>query len=136
VALLSKKSTLPTKIQSSEESSRGKFKNIGIIFIEEIPNGKFYTRKRSIRLDFDQVACAHLLLQMNPEQNLFNFQIISPGVGKLEDLKLWLPTKEEVIKDGDSMIKWFAQEVRRIEALGNWDIDYWIGITSERILVF
>jgi hypothetical protein len=55
-------------------------KNIGIVFLEQkrekLNRLKFW--KEKMYLDFDQLACAHLILRMNRIQNLFDYQIINP----------------------------------------------------------
>ena len=53
-------------------------KRIGIIFLEKLEKIKQkYKPRHSKDLDFEQVACAHLILQMNSIQSLFDFQIIT-----------------------------------------------------------
>lgn len=47
-------------------------KNVGIVFIEPL-----YGKRTKNVLNFDQLACTHLLLQMNRVQNLFDFQVIT-----------------------------------------------------------
>ncbi|MGH9980321.1 MAG: hypothetical protein ACRD6U_02065 [Nitrososphaeraceae archaeon] len=65
-------------------------KKVGIIFIDDISDSKNTiknTLKKLLRkikskennkphLNFNQIACAHLLLQMNKVQDIFDFQII------------------------------------------------------------
>lgn len=48
-------------------------KNVGIVFCE---NSSLNNTGSGVRLNFDQIACSHLLLQMNSVQNTFDFQII------------------------------------------------------------
>ena len=55
-------------------------KRIGIIFLEKLEKVAYkekYKPSHSKDLDFEQVACAHLILQMNSIQSLFDFQIIT-----------------------------------------------------------
>jgi hypothetical protein len=90
-------------------------------------------------LDFDEVACAHILLQMNYIQNLFEFQIVDPPdfihsvsistkgddyvIQWFDDSILSFSTKKE-----DYIVQWFDKIV--LSKLENDSAtDYWIGIT-------
>lgn len=130
------------------ETKRNRFpKKIGIIFLEEIvgkrsllaprkkAGGSSKTRlapnKSKIFLNFDQLACAHLLLQMNFIQSSFDFQIIS------HDYELYsnLPRKSDWERR-NKLLEWFNGQISRFEKEGGNDdygIDYWIGITSENL---
>jgi hypothetical protein len=54
-------------------------KSVGIVFIERRQANwrKWFSRKKGPALKFDQLACAHLVLQMNRVQNIFDFEIIT-----------------------------------------------------------
>jgi hypothetical protein len=107
-------------------------KNIGIVFIEELvyPRSEkrlsafgHWLKKRSsrstrpkVKLNFDQLACAHLLLQINTSQTLAILQVIEP---------VQVP-----IKSKQNIIRWFDEYINRMKEKNN-NIDYWIGITSE-----
>ncbi len=129
-------------------------KKIGIVFIERIQIKRSLLKGTTEegsnpRLNFDQVACAHLVLQMNTIQSTFEFQIVIPKLIKEFSFQL-LPTENNNKKNsrGDKkknspMLDWFDNQVkiildgsetawRDIEYLRG--IDYWIGITSEPII--
>lgn len=104
---LSKKNNLP--------------KRVGIVFVEGISTGK-----SKVKLNFDQFAFAHLFLQLNKTQRLFDFQIVSP----VESNGFTLPNP------GEDILKWFIEQIGNFEKKENernkkYGIDYWISITSE-----
>lgn len=131
-------------VNMQEVDHRKKFpKNIGIIFVEDSEIilskrsqwnmflEKIRVRKPRSRLDFDQLACAHLLLQINSIQDLFNFQILTPGIGNLKSIRL-----DGLPLDPNRMLSWFngkINEINEMDNIMNWNIDYWIGITSKGI---
>lgn len=129
------------RISKQEKDHKKRFpKNIGIIFVEDaeiilskksqwkVFFEKIGIRKPRCRLDFDQVACAHFLLQINSIQDLFNFQIITPGIGKLGNVRL-----NALPLDPNQMLLWFNGKIYEIEQIMDSDMDYWIGITSKGI---
>lgn len=112
-------------------------KRIGIIFLEKLKKVAYkqkYKPRHSKDLDFEQVACAHLILQMNSIQSLFDFQIIT--LFEDEDKEFYID-KEKITLDN------FDKEIAKMEKLANTNeenkfnkfkkIDYWIGITSKTI---
>jgi len=119
-------------------------KNVGIVFIEGLKYDNKKTFKNTLkqfflkitsirtnrpRLNFNQLACAHFLLQMNTVQNIFDFQVI-----RLEfDKHLSSPTEDY---NYNYNLKWFDDEISKFENTEEgkaYDIDYWIGITSKEI---
>ena len=96
-------------------------KNVGIVFIEPL-----YGKRTKNVLNFDQLACAHLLLQMNRVQNLFDFQVIT--IQLFENFQL----PAEHTKGLDELLNWLDSEVSKFEnSKGKeYKIDYWFGITS------
>ena len=83
-------------------------KRIGIIFLEKLDIVKeIYKPKHSKDLDFEQVACAHLILQMNSIQSLFDFQIITLfkddnqefKIGTIQKLYIILIKKSQIWKN-------------------------------------
>ncbi|HZB16094.1 MAG TPA: hypothetical protein VE445_02915 [Nitrososphaeraceae archaeon] len=120
-----KKSELKRE-QSDKE--RGIFpKKVGIIFMERYPRRRVgWIHPKEPRLDFDQLACSHLLLQLNGIQSLFDFRVIHKDVKKKPE--------------GSSLHRWFEHTLInefRGKKFGEasidlWDeIDLWIAITSE-----
>lgn len=94
-------------------------KRIGIVFIEDIEN-----KNKKPKLEFNQIACAHLLLQMNGIQQSFELQII-----KFRKL----PNKTQ----RKNLLEWFDIEISLFEKTKDgeaYGIDYWIAITSEELL--
>jgi hypothetical protein len=77
-------------------------------------------------LNFDQLACAHLLLQMNRCQSLFDFQVIT--IQYFEGFRLPTDGNEDL---GD-LLEWLDGEVFKFESSEGkeYKIDYWLGITS------
>lgn len=119
--------TLPVesnRFESDEEDKKEIFpKRIGILFIEELNKDK-----SKLVLNFDQLACAHLLLQMNTIQKIFDLQIIVNHRG--------LPYFHVPAKDHQDLFRWFDEQIRRFESRETEDvdeIDYWIGVTSEKL---
>ena len=95
-------------------------KNVGIVFCE---NSSPNNTGSAVRLNFDQIACSHLLLQMNFVQNTFDFQIIDYFV------------RDDCTKN---ILKWFDDKITEFQNKNDKDmqayrIDYWIGITSEKL---
>jgi hypothetical protein len=103
-------------------------------------------------LDFDEVACAHILLQMNHIQNLFKFQIvetwrvisnISITKGEGDEYRVqWLDvstgsTQSFTSKDEAYMLQWFeyvvSSKLENDSGCSSGSTDYWIGITSQSI---
>lgn len=114
-------------------------KRIGIIFLEKLKKVAYkqkYKPKHSKDLEFDQVACAHLILQMNSIQSLFDFQIIT--LFEEEDKEFYIGRENITLDD-------FDKEIAKMEELAKDEdnknknkkkfknIDYWIGITSKKI---
>ena len=111
-------------------------KRIGIIFLEKLDIVKeIYKPKHSKDLDFEQVACAHLILQMNSIQSLFDFQIITLFKDEDQEFKI----------DDPETLHNFDKEIAKMEKLADdnnkknnrkkfKNIDYWIGITSKAII--
>jgi hypothetical protein len=114
-------------------------KNIGIVFIEPLKWNwtkhrlifdKFveylYRKKPKHKLNFDQLAAAHFLLQMNRVQSLFDFQVIT--IQLFENFRL----PAEHTKGLDGLLEWLDGEVCNFEnGKGKgYNIDYWFGITS------
>jgi hypothetical protein len=95
-------------------------KNVGIVFIEPL-----YGKRTKNVLNFDQLACAHLLRQMNRVQNLFDFQVIT--IQLFENFQL----PAEHTKGLDELLNWLDSEVSKFEnSKGKeYKIDYWFGIT-------
>jgi hypothetical protein len=108
-----------------EQENKERFpKKIGIVFIEETKKNK-----SKIKLNFDQIACAHLMLQMNSVQEIFDFQIV---VHDENMLFFETPTKTNNI----DLFKWFDEEISKFENSHHgslYGMDYWIGITSENL---
>jgi hypothetical protein len=113
-------------------------KRVGIIFLEKLEKVEFKRKYKLMHpgLAFEQVACAHLILQMNSIQSLFDFQIIT--LFEDEDKEFHI-NKEEVTLDN------FDKEIAKMEKKADDDnkknnkkkfknIDYWIGITSKAII--
>jgi hypothetical protein len=82
-------------------------KRVGVVFLErrkrelqEEPlyeDPRFWIIKRSeLSLDFDQDACAFLLLQMNQYQSIFEFQVVA--------LQVLVPKKKDKKKDKETQI--------------------------------
>jgi hypothetical protein len=124
-------------------------KNVGIIFMESMeryPKGRVRWISRWIpskepSLDFDQLACSHLLLQMNSIQSLFDFRVVhvdvTQSLSKFREVH-----KNDRQKLEDDVTEWFKdvleskfQDKKNKEnTISLWnDIDIWIGITSERL---
>lgn len=55
-------------IQELEDQSRF-LKKVGIVFLGK--KWDWFLKQSRLHLDFDEVACAHIILQMNRIQNLF-----------------------------------------------------------------
>ena len=49
---------------------------VGIIFLGK--KWDWFLKQSRLHLDFNGLACAHIILQMNHIQNLFEFQILTP----------------------------------------------------------
>jgi hypothetical protein len=114
-------------------------KSVGIIFIEPLKWNwtkhnlnfdrfveYFNNKKPSHKLNFDQYASTHVLLQMNRVQDLFDFQVITIQLDNLE-----FPTEDD--KSLDDLLKWLDKEVAKFENSEKgkgYNIDYWFGITS------
>jgi hypothetical protein len=135
-------------------------KKIGIVFLgrkrrHQNKRLEILLRKIGVRsklyLDFDEIACAHILLQMNNIQNLFEFQVIEVS-NIIEDVSittrnndhmvLWFDvstnsTQSFITNDEDYMLQWFEHVVSsKLENDSGYPaspMDYWIGITSEGI---
>jgi hypothetical protein len=115
-------------------------KKIGIVFIDDISDSKKILKNtlkelllkikpkkenNKPHLNFNQIACAHLLLQMNKVQNIFDFQII----------RLRFPHQLSY-SPNEYNLKWFANQISKIENSEEgkmYNIDYWISITSDNI---
>ena len=114
-------------------------KNVGIVFLENINNQDEW----SPNLNFEQDACSYFLLQMNPVQDIFDFQIVTPFFDEYYTQDQF--KKEFSVPVVTSYHKKSAAERRKLE---NWfnkiigtiqkyskamDIDYWMFITSEQL---
>lgn len=125
-------------------------KKIGILFLEKLESDNFNPKNKSPRskdLNFDQVACSHLILQMNYHQNLFDFQIVTLFKKDKEFTFLNDNHKKDITLDiFDTEIsrveqKAFQEKKKTDEKISNEykeykkynNIDYWIGITSKKI---
>ncbi len=98
-------------------------KTVGIVFVEELNRDDEF----KLHLNFDQIACSHFLLQMNSVQRIFDFRIIVHAQG-FPAFKI--PTIDHDI----DLFVWLDEEISKFEASKegmNYQIDYWIGITSE-----
>ena len=142
-------------------------KKIGIIFLEKLKKVEYkqkYKPRHSKDLDFEQVACAHLILQMNSIQSLFDFQIITlfedEDKGFYIDKEITLDKFDKEIakmekladdEDKNNSISYpvklhkVDKEIAKMEKLADDDnkknnkkkfknIDSWIGITSKAII--
>jgi hypothetical protein len=74
---------LANKVQQLKEppnndKSKGFPKKIGVVFLGE-KRRTFENKRSKLYLDFDEVACAHILLQMNYIQNLFGIPNSRPA---------------------------------------------------------
>jgi hypothetical protein len=86
-------------------------------------------------LEFDQVAFAHLLLQLNANQNLFDFQIIPPHISNtfpIPDrykknisqnildffIKIVYPNRRHQ-NSGQDILRWFIEGVDKFEQSEN-----------------
>ena len=86
-------------------------KKVGIMFAENP-----YKKERI--LDFDQNACAFLLLQMNKNQTTFEFLIVTPS--------------GEPPKSNEELEMWFSKQINAFQYSEDDNrIDYWVGITSK-----
>lgn len=112
-------------------------------------------KKPKLLLDFDQLACAHIILQMNQIQNLFEFQILTAhdvkNMTKMDIEDVPIITKGVLDyncqgRDGQKekgprpnyIVQWFDTKVlsglEHSSKSGNCPfMDYWIGITSNEI---
>jgi hypothetical protein len=107
-------------------------KRVGIVFVEELPtknslNNRLRENKSKIKLNFDQFAFAHLFLQLNKSQRLFDFQIVSPSELNGFDLPK---------NSGTDILNWFIDQIQKFEEIKRnkkYGIDYWLGITSEQL---
>lgn len=107
------------KISSEEERLRRFPKKVGIVFAEKEHLEKI--------LNFDQRACAHLLLQTNSVQKIFEFQIITH---EYSDVYFSVPPKDD---ENGRFFQWFDDEINKFEKSSDgvtYGIDYWIAITS------
>jgi len=119
-------SRLPIEFEEDEETSHEEVekikrfpKKIGIVFAEKLPKRK--------SLNFDQRACAHLLLQMNSAQRIFDYQVISHDY---EEKYFSDPPADD---DDDRFFQWFDDEIGKFDNSVDgaaYGIDYWICITS------
>jgi hypothetical protein len=113
-------------------------KNVGIIFLEK-PSSyvrRFQDSKRIFRgrskstidsLDFDQLASAHLFLQLNYVQSIFEFQVIRPDFMETVFFPQSFPHNNK------NILQWFHDEMTsKLEGKVS-DVDYWIGITSQNV---
>jgi hypothetical protein len=109
-------------------SASGFHKSVGIIFLEEmnpITKGRTIIRRSAQGLKFDQTACAHLLLQMNKVQGIFDFQVIT--LDKKDNFNLATTSVNP---------QYFDNEISKMKNTGNskfQGIDYWIGVSSKGI---
>jgi hypothetical protein len=89
-------------------------KRVGIIFLEKLEKVEFKRKYKLMHpgLAFEQVACAHLILQMNSIQSLFDFQIIT--LFEDEDKEFHID-KDEVTLDN------FDKEIAKMEKLADDD---------------
>jgi hypothetical protein len=103
-------------------------KRVGIIFVEEISVDE-ETKKasKSKLLKFDQVACAHLILQMNKHQDLFDYQVVS--LDNTDNFQCPAPKKSVDLTYFDNQLKNMIDSGQ--DKFQN--IDYWICITSAHI---
>ncbi len=100
-------------------------KKVGITFLErrkrKVHNNKNQSKsekeKDELSLDFDQDACAFFILQLNHNQNIFEFQIV--------DLKT-IPKKKEKERIWEWLDEFSSNH-------SDQSINYWIGITDELI---
>jgi hypothetical protein len=141
----------PVEVKKIPENWTNLPKNIGVVFLEEYSGNQRFGRKGSkLRLDFDQLACSHILLQMNGIQNLFNYEIIEPPqflstvtlsrknheVRWVEDWtqKFFKPKEDRKSYEEEYIVEWFEDSViKNLEAQPSIKVDYYIGITSEDI---
>ena|SRR5215831_10401966 len=140
--------------RSANEKIRFPMK-VGIVFLGKKTGWRQATetillrlkRQSKLHLDFNALACAHIILQMNHIQNLFEFQILTPKeVSKLinmdiEDVSISIECRgqKEYNTNGaqddepNYIVDWFKTEVLgRLEGKCPF-IDYWIGITSNEV---
>lgn len=114
-------------------------KSIGVIFL--IGTGEYHyikkNRKNFHPYDkkklFDPLPCAHLLLQLNTIQDIFNYQIISttklPKNKDNKEIQIRIPTKE----DNGQLFQAFDLLLKDIESIPDFQMDYWVGLTSLNI---
>jgi hypothetical protein len=137
---------LPSEFEEQEELDEKERlqrfpKRVGVVFIEERRHNesKFGLRRsHALKLNFDQIACAHFLLQMNNVQSIFDFQIVVPPE---EYFKTPFKNDIDTVKEAnasyeyDKLLNWFNSEIDNFEKSERnneiYSIDYWIGITSE-----
>jgi hypothetical protein len=96
-------------------------KRVGIVFVENFEKPKVADiyeklptifkvkdneKKNTIKLEFDQVAFAHLLLQLNRNQNLFDFQIIPSNLPTIFEI----PERRQKNR-GKVISDWFIKAV-------------------------
>jgi hypothetical protein len=145
----------------NNEKNKGFPKKIGIVFFGRKRSHqnkrlglfpKKIGKQSMLFLDFDEVACAHILLQMNHIQNLFKFQIvetwrvisnISITKGEGDEYRVqWLDvstgsTQSFTSKDEAYMLQWFeyvvSSKLENDSGCSSGSTDYWIGITSQSI---
>ncbi|HSF51117.1 MAG TPA: hypothetical protein VLA74_10195, partial [Nitrososphaeraceae archaeon] len=126
------------KLENDDETSIFP-KKVGIVFIDDVSDSK-KTLKNNLKklslkiksekgnkphLPFDQIACAHLLLQMNKVQDIFDFQIVRL---RFPDQLSYSVNKYD--------LKWFTHQISTFESSEEgkkYNIDYWIVITSDKI---
>jgi hypothetical protein len=119
-------SKIPIEFEEDEEISHKEDeklkyfpKKIGIVFAEK--------RRLEKILNFDQIACTHLLLQMNSVQKIFEFQVITH---EYTDQYFSMPPQDD---HNDRFFEWFDTEISKFDNSNygkSYGIDYWIGITS------
>lgn len=119
-------------------------KNVGIIFLERPSNyvKRFQENKKIFKskrkgtvgsLDFDQVASAHLFLQMNYVQRIFQFQVIRPFFLEKTYFQERFPYKDPISKEDKDILDWFYDEITSKLDGTVANINYWIGITSQNV---
>lgn len=126
---------MPYVSQNSYPHQTNFRKNVGIIFLEKPSNyvRRFKESKRVFRgrwksqvdsLDFDQVASAHLFLQMNYIQNIFEFQVIRPNF--MDEISF----PHSFPHENKNIMQWFHDEItnKLVGRVSN--VDYWMGLTS------
>jgi hypothetical protein len=103
-------------------------KKVGVIFLPKYGGLNPIKNKT-----FDPLPCAHLLLQLNSVQTIFNFEVISLHLGDLHPIKLKNKLHIPLKKDNGNLKCPFTRLIRDVEAASKFNVDYWIGLTSMSI---